>query len=307
MGKLRSGKFYHICGKISIPRDTVSSAGPFFRRLAPRGNFPLFANRFHRNNRLIFHAFRKECRYFRSGEVFRKPVSRFERAPGVPKTDSEMPEENQNENQQEECVSEETGESRVDSGAAGARPLSQFILAKQTEGFPGSSGFSAHIEPIRPVVMTASVRQAGTSNASSGRPARRHSPMRVEYPFYAEGEDDLDLDDFPALEAAFPAEPEQESVQTEPAAPKTEVPETAAAELAVELSPAQPVSAERPAPAAASPSFSPSSEPVPPPNTPQIYASKVPAAETAVPLLCDRGRTGSLPIFQCYLAAELSR
>ena len=277
------------------------------------GFFPLFANWPDRNNRLIFNVFPKECRYFGAGGIFPKSGSagsKEHRAPPREKTDSEMPEENQNGMPPivREHLSGDAAEMRADSGGVAPRPLSQFILAKQTERFPGSTGFSANLEPIRPVVMTAPVRQAGTDNPSSGRPARRHSPMRVEYPFYAEGEDELNLDDFPAPETVPPPEPALHSVQTEPAAvPETEVPETAAAEPAAELNPARPASPVRPVPAAASPSFPPSSEPALPPNTPQIYASKVPAAETAVPLHCDRGRAGSLPIFRCYLAAELSR
>lgn len=217
-----------------------------------------------------------------------------------------MTEENRDEKPQNAHgrLTEEAVETRAGSGGTAARPLSQFILAKRADGLPARNGFSANIEPIRPVVMAAPIRQTGTSNASGGHSARHHSPMRVEYPFYEEGEDDLNLNDFPALADTPSAEPARPAVQTEPAAaPKNEGSEPAAAQPG--SGQAVPV---REIPAAAAPlSSSFSSDSAFLPNALHIYAARVPDAETALPLLCDRGKADPLPIFRCYLAAELSR
>ena len=224
--------------------------------------------------------------------------------------ESRMPEPRQEENLEttQAQLSPETVDVRIDSGVGGARPLSQFILAKRSDGISVNARFPANIEPIRPVVPAALTRPVEVQKPSSAKPARRHSCMRVEYPFYDSSDEPFELEDesgesfpngeSPAARTSGDSEASSSTLLSlsansptqEPISSEVTLPEPSAAELVCE-----PVSGQV---CFISPN---------PLHGPQIYAGSVSADETAIPLLCDRGRTDLFPILRYYLAAETAR
>jgi hypothetical protein len=171
-------------------------------------------------------------------------------------------------------------EVRIDSADLSARPLSQFILAKQYEGITANAGSA------RPVTLVASVRPVGGKGPAARKSPRRYvSPCRVEYPLY-----DSDADSFP-----FP-EPEENAVLVKPDStePSSEV--SVSTPFPLLLTP-RPVSAET----------VPSSSEAPG-SSMRIRFGAVSADEAALPLVCDRDQAEDYPIFNRYLAlVRLSR